>query len=48
MRTRRVLVLAGAGAWHLDRNRIYAVWDSGFLEFLRAPAELDDILRQLR
>ena len=35
-------------AWHVDRNRTYAVWDSGFLEFLRAPAELDDILRQLR
>ena len=48
MRTGRVLVLAGAGVWHLNRNRKCAVWVSGFLEFLRAPAELDDILRQLR
>ena len=35
-------------AWHLNRDCAYAVWEDGFLEFLRAPAELDDILGQLR
>ena len=33
--------------WVLDNERTYAVWDKGFLGFLNAPGELDDILEEL-
>ena len=40
------LTRPGAG-WSMDKNRTYAVWDKGFLEFLNAPDELDYMLEKL-
>ncbi len=30
--------------WTLDKERTCAIWDKGFLAFLRASSELDDVL----
>ena len=38
--------LWGSG-WTLDKDRTCAVWDKGFLAFLRAPRELDHVLTEL-
>ena len=33
--------------WTLEKERTCAIWDKGFLSFLRAPSELDDVLAEL-
>ena len=33
--------------WNLDNRGTYAIWDKGFYDFLKAPAELEDILGKL-
>ena len=33
----------GSG-WTLDKDRTCAIWDKGFLAFLEAPSELNDVL----
>ena len=38
--------LYGSG-WTLDKERTCAIWDKGFLAFLRAPGELDHVLGEL-
>ena len=35
------------GGWTLDKERTCAIWDKGFLAFLRAPSELDHVLGEL-
>ena len=36
----------GSG-WNIDNRGTYAIWDKGFYNFLKAPAELEDILGKL-
>ena len=36
----------GSG-WTLEKKRTCAIWDKGFLSFLRAPSELDHVLAEL-
>ena len=33
--------------WTLSNNRNCAIWDKGFLAFLQAPRELEDVLMEL-
>ena len=33
--------------WNIDNRGTYAIWDKGFYDFLKAPAELEDILGKL-